>query len=104
MIVGDSVDAEIVGGNRIGMRTTLLSPGEFTLGDGSNDNPHVQPDHHIDRLLDIVDTVIEINETIRRRNGPGSSSRRRASPWRSQPTLTPPGKRNPTVVTSGEIL
>jgi FMN phosphatase YigB (HAD superfamily) len=95
MFVGDSVDADIVGGNRIGMRTTLLSAGEFTLGDRSNDDRQTQPDHHIDRLLDIVDIVIGINETIRRRNGPGSSSRRRASPLRSQPTLPPHSKQEP---------
>jgi HAD superfamily hydrolase (TIGR01509 family) len=97
MFVGDSVDADIVGGNRVGMRTTLLSAGEFTLGDGSNDDPHAQPDHRIDRLLDIVDIVIGINETIRRRNGAGGSSRRQATPWHNEPTLAPPSKHEPDV-------
>ena len=58
MFVGDTVDTDIVGGNRIGMRTALLSAREFTLGDGSNDDPETQPDHHINSLLDVVDIVI----------------------------------------------
>jgi HAD superfamily hydrolase (TIGR01509 family) len=95
MFVGDSVADDIVGGNRIGMRTTLLSPGEFTLGDRSNDDPETRPDHHVDGLLDIVDLVIRVNETIRRRNGPGSGPRRRASRWRHEPTLAPPSKQEP---------
>ena len=99
MFVGDSVDADIVGGNRIGMRTTLLSPGEFTLGDGSNDDPETKPDHHIDRLLDIVDIVTGINETIRRRNGASGSSRRQASS-RRRAEIAPPGNRSPIKTTS----
>jgi hypothetical protein len=74
MFVGDSVDTDIVGGNRIGMRTALLPTGRFTLGDGSTDDPHTQPDHHIDRLLDIVDIVTGINERTSRSIGPWQSS------------------------------
>jgi putative hydrolase of the HAD superfamily len=58
MFVGDDADTDIVGGNRIGMRTALLSARQFTLGAGSNGDPETQPDHHLDRLLDVVDLVI----------------------------------------------
>jgi HAD superfamily hydrolase (TIGR01509 family) len=74
MLVGDSVDADIVGGNRIGMWTALLAAGEFTLGNGSTDDPDTQPDHHIDRLLDIVDIVTGNNERTSRSFGPRQSS------------------------------
>jgi putative hydrolase of the HAD superfamily len=59
MFVGDDVDTDIVGGNRVGMRTALLSARLFTVADGSNVEPEAQPDHHIDRLLDVVDLVID---------------------------------------------
>ena len=59
MFVGDDADTDIVGGNRIGMRTALVSGRQFTLGDGSTGDPEAQPDHHIDRLIDVVDLVID---------------------------------------------
>jgi HAD superfamily hydrolase (TIGR01509 family) len=65
MFVGDTVDTDIVGGNRVGMRTCLLSAREFTLGEGSNDNPESHPDHHITSLLDVVDIVLDTNTTRR---------------------------------------
>jgi hypothetical protein len=71
MFVGDSVETDIVGGNRIGMRIDLLSAREFTFGDDSNDDPETQPDHHINRLLDVVDIVVPRIRTIPRRNGTG---------------------------------
>jgi FMN phosphatase YigB (HAD superfamily) len=58
MFVGDDVDTDIVGANRIGMRTDLLSARQFTVGDGSNDHPDTQPDHDINSLLDVVEIVI----------------------------------------------
>ena len=65
MFVGDDIDTDIVGGNRIGMRTALLSARQFTVGDGSNDGPETQPDHHIDSLLDVIDIVIGTNTSRR---------------------------------------
>ena len=65
MFVGDTVDTDIVGGNRVGMRTALLWAREFTLGEDSNDNPESRPDHHIDSLLDVVHIVLG-NNTSRR--------------------------------------
>jgi hypothetical protein len=50
-------DTDIVGGNRIGMRTALLSAREFTRGGGSADDPNARRGHHIDSLLDVVDIV-----------------------------------------------
>jgi FMN phosphatase YigB (HAD superfamily) len=58
MFVGDDVDTDIVGGNRVGMRTALLSGRQFTIGNGSNGDPEARPDRHIHRLLDVVDLVI----------------------------------------------
>ena len=65
MFVGDTVATDIVGGNRVGMRTALLSAREFTLGEGSNDDPESHPDHHIDNLLDVVDIVLDTNTSRR---------------------------------------
>ena len=58
MFVGDSVDADVVGGNRIGMHTALLSAQEFTLGGNSTDDPLTHPDHHINHLRDVLDLVL----------------------------------------------
>jgi HAD superfamily hydrolase (TIGR01509 family) len=79
MFVGDTVATDVVGGNRIGMRTALLSAGEYTLDEGPNDDPESHPDHHIDSLLDVVDIVITTNRTAQQRNGRRSASRRRAT-------------------------
>jgi putative hydrolase of the HAD superfamily len=65
MFVGDTVATDVVGGNRIGMRTALLSAGEYTLDEGPNDDPESHPDHHIDSLPDVVDIVITTNRTKR---------------------------------------
>ena len=58
MFVGDDIDTDIVGGNRIGMRTALLSARQFTVGDGSTNGPETQPDHHLDSLNDVINIVI----------------------------------------------
>ena len=65
MFVGDTVETDIVGGNRIGMRTSLLSGRKFTLGAGCSDDPESQPDHYIDSLLDVVDIVVGTNTSRR---------------------------------------
>src|SRR5262249_23963883 len=57
MFVGDTVETDIVGASRLGMRTALLSAGEFTLGAGPGDHPETQPDYHLNHLLDVVDIV-----------------------------------------------
>ena len=58
MFVGDSIDADIVGGNRVGMQTALLSAREFNLNEDPANDPLTQPDHHIGRLLDVVDLAV----------------------------------------------
>jgi len=65
MFVGDTVATDVVGGNRVGMRTCLLSAREFTLGEGSNDDPESHPDHHITSLLDVVDIILDTNTSRR---------------------------------------
>jgi HAD superfamily hydrolase (TIGR01509 family) len=63
MFVGDDIDTDIVGGNRIGMRTALLSARQFTVGGGSTNGPETQPDHHLDNLHDVIDIVVGTNTT-----------------------------------------
>jgi HAD superfamily hydrolase (TIGR01509 family) len=58
MFVGDDVDTDIVGANRVGMRTALLSAREFTVGHGADEDRDTHPDHHIDSLLDVINIVI----------------------------------------------
>jgi len=65
MFVGDDADTDIVGGNRIGMRTALLSTRQFTVGDGSTNGPETQPDHHLDGLHDVINIVMS-NDAHRR--------------------------------------
>jgi HAD superfamily hydrolase (TIGR01509 family) len=59
MFVGDAVDADIVGGNRVGMRTALVTGREFTL-DTKRDDPEAQPTYLITHLTDIVG-LVELN-------------------------------------------
>jgi putative hydrolase of the HAD superfamily len=61
MFLGDDINTDIVGGNRIGMHTALLSARQFTVGDGSTNGPEAQPDHHLDSLLDVVNIVVDTN-------------------------------------------
>jgi HAD superfamily hydrolase (TIGR01509 family) len=57
MFVGDSVESDVVGGNRLGMRTVLLSGREFAIGVGSSDDPITHPDHHANHLVDVLDLL-----------------------------------------------
>jgi len=65
LFVGDSVDCDVVGANRVGMGTALLTARKHALGGPSSDNPDTHPDHHIDCLLDIVDLAIHNRPTNR---------------------------------------
>jgi HAD superfamily hydrolase (TIGR01509 family) len=58
MFVGDSVDTDIVGGNRMGMHTALLAAQPFTLGGSSTEDRLTHPDHHVSDLLDVANIVI----------------------------------------------
>jgi FMN phosphatase YigB (HAD superfamily) len=64
MFVGDTIDTDIVGGNRIGMRTPAIGR-PVHARTYSNDDPESQPDHHIDSLLDVVDIVVGANTSRR---------------------------------------
>jgi HAD superfamily hydrolase (TIGR01509 family) len=57
MFVGDSVESDVVGGNRLGMRTVLLAAREFAIGVGSSDDPITHPDHHANHLVDVLDLL-----------------------------------------------
>ena len=57
MFVGDSVESDVVGGNRVGMRTVLLSAREFAIGAGSSDDPITHPDYHMYHLVDVLDLL-----------------------------------------------
>jgi len=66
LFVGDSVDCDVVGANRVGMHTALLTAREHALGGPSrDDDPDTHPDHHIEGLLDIVDLAIHSRPTNR---------------------------------------
>jgi HAD superfamily hydrolase (TIGR01509 family) len=56
MFVGDAVDADIVGGNRVGMRTALLTGRELTL-DTKRDDPEAQPTYLVTHLTEILELV-----------------------------------------------
>ena len=54
LFVGDSIDADIIGANRVGMRTALLSGREFNLATSPMTEPEAQPTHRITNLIDIA--------------------------------------------------
>jgi HAD superfamily hydrolase (TIGR01509 family) len=56
MFVGDSIGADIVGGNRVGMRTVLLRGREFTQ-DTNRTDPEAQPTHCITHLVDTLGLI-----------------------------------------------
>lgn len=62
LFVGDSVDSDIVGGNRVGMRTALLPGREFNAS-GATTGSDATPDHLIAQLADVIAIVRASGET-----------------------------------------
>ncbi len=61
IFVGDSIDGDIVGGNRLGMVTALVAAGEYSSDiDAFGDDPVTVPDHRLTSLPDIVDVVLAL--------------------------------------------
>ena len=58
LFVGDSIEADIIGANRVGMRTALLSGREFNLGTYQTTEPEATPTHRIANLIEVVDLAL----------------------------------------------
>jgi FMN phosphatase YigB (HAD superfamily) len=58
LFVGDTVETDIVGASRGGMRTALLSGREFSLNLGSDLVAEHQPTHRISNQSEVVDLVL----------------------------------------------
>ena len=58
LFVGDTVETDIVGASRVGMRTALLSGREFSLNLGSDAAAGNQPTYRISKLSEVVDLVL----------------------------------------------
>ncbi len=58
LFVGDTVETDIVGASRVGMRTALLSGREFSLNLGSDAAADHQPTYRISKLSEVVDLVL----------------------------------------------
>jgi FMN phosphatase YigB (HAD superfamily) len=56
MFVGDSIGTDIVGGNRVGMQTALLTGRQFTL-DTKRSDPEAHPTHRITHLTEVLELV-----------------------------------------------
>ncbi len=59
MFVGDQIDSDVVGGNRLGMVTVHIPRShEGTDIDAFGDDPITMPDHRLESLREVVDIVI----------------------------------------------
>jgi HAD superfamily hydrolase (TIGR01509 family) len=58
LFVGDTVETDIVGASRVGMRTALLSGREFSLDLGSDAAADHRPTYRISKLSEVVDLVL----------------------------------------------
>jgi HAD superfamily hydrolase (TIGR01509 family) len=56
MFVGDSISADIVGGNRVGMRTVLVTGRQFSV-DTNRSDPEAEPTHRITHLTETLGLV-----------------------------------------------
>jgi HAD superfamily hydrolase (TIGR01509 family) len=55
VFVGDSIDADVVGGNRLGMTTVLVQGTEYSNDVGAfGDDPVTRPDHRIGSLPELI--------------------------------------------------
>jgi HAD superfamily hydrolase (TIGR01509 family) len=61
LFVGDSIDADIVGANRVGMRTALLSGREFNLGTHQTTEPEEKPTHRITNLIEVANLPLGLS-------------------------------------------
>lgn len=58
MFVGDSVDQDVVGGNRLGMMTVLVDGTRYSSDIGALDgDPLTVPDHRVAALIGVLDLV-----------------------------------------------
>jgi len=59
MFVGDTIDSDIVGGNRLGMVTVYIPGGVHNADiDAFGDDPIATPDHRLTSLREVVDLIV----------------------------------------------
>lgn len=57
LFVGDSIEQDVVGANRIGRRSALVPVGETSLSRIASNDPMTVPDHHVGTLRDMPSLV-----------------------------------------------